>query len=167
MGSTFNTCLRDVDYSEVQTRLTEEEMNILCNHNGEDLTKIIAKLESEENAALLRKIQAEEKKFLTDAFGIPEEELDYIIERFGVTCVDRSIFESIYDDVCDFGYSVATKLGLIDANDPLKETYYADYFDFFNLGNDMLSSSPCCHKLSDGRIVVLTYYESCGSTCNL
>ena len=52
MESGSTVCLHNVDYGEIETILTEEEINILCNHNGEDLTEIISKLESPENGKI-------------------------------------------------------------------------------------------------------------------
>ena len=167
MDSGFTTSLEYVDYEKSETVLTEEEINILCNHNGEDLTEIIAKLESPENTELLQKVQEEEKECIMKRYDITRQDLDNILSHHHYKFVDRNIVDSIHEDLIEFGYYVAVRLDLIDPNDETKATYYADYFDFVRLGRDTLNSSPYCHELKDGRIFVLVPQATHCINCHL
>lgn len=164
-GSTL--CLHNVDYNEIETILTEEEINILCNHKGEDITEIIAKLESSENAVLLQKVQEEEKEFIRKTYDITKGDLNKILSRQQYELIDRNMVDSIHENVKEFGYYVAEGLNLIDVNDKVKNFYYSDYFNFARLGRDTLNTSPFCHELKDGRILVLASKMGCGLNCHL
>ncbi len=167
MESGSTSCVHNVDYNESETILTEKEINILCNHKGEDLTEIIAKLESSENTALLRKLQEEEKEFIRQTYNITKGDLDKILSRQQYELIDRNMVDSIHENAEEFGYYVAARSNLIDVNDEVKSFYYSDYFDFARLGRDTLTSSPYCHKLKDGRILVLASKMGCGLNCHL
>ena len=167
MQSGSTSCLHNVNYNETETILTEEEINILCNHKGEDLTEIIAKLESSENAALLRKVQAEEKEFIRKTYDITKSDLNKILSHQQYELIDRNMVDSIHENTEEFGYYIAEGLNLIDVNDETKNFYYSDYFDFARLGLDTLNASPFCHELKDGRILVLASKMGCGLNCRL
>ena len=40
-GACYSKSLKDVNFEDVKTILSEPEFNTLCNYNGEDLTEII------------------------------------------------------------------------------------------------------------------------------
>lgn len=107
-GSCYSMSLKEeVEYENITTILTKEEYKTLCNPSGKDLTKIIKKLESEENQNLFNEVVEEEKEYLMDEYGLDEEDIEYIFNEYYLDYKDRSIVGCVYDDIYDLGYEEA------------------------------------------------------------
>lgn len=141
----------DVDYEDITTILTEEEFKVLCNPEGEDLTSIIEKLESEENAELFEQIIEEEKEYLMDEYNLDEEDVEYIFDSYCLDYRDRGIVSYVFDDAYDLGYEEAYSLGYVERNSVSER-----YFDFEKFGEDLLEEEQYL-ELNDGRCVYLNY----------
>lgn len=141
----------DVNYEDINTILTEEEFNLLCNPDGTYLASIIEKLESEENKALFEEVVEEEKEYLMNEYGFDEEDIEQIFDEYGLDYRDRGIVGCVFDDVEDLGYEEAWNLGYIQRDSPMER-----YFDFKKFGEDLLENETYM-QLSDGRCVTLNY----------
>ena len=152
-GACYSKSLKDVNFEDVKTILSEPEFNILCNYNGEDLTEIINKLLSEENKALFKEIQEEEAEFLMDEYGLEEDDLTAIFNEYYLDYRDRAVVGYVYKDAYDLGENEAISLGLVDwkMNDITSR-----YFDFEEFGEDLTEEESYC-ELPDGRIAYLCY----------
>ena len=139
-------------YEDIKTILTKKEYNLLCNPNGNDLTSIIKKLESEENEKFFAKIQEEEKEYLMEEYNLDEDDINTIFNKYGLDYRDRAVVGNIYDDAYDLGYEEAWSLGYVDSNDSIASRY----FDFEAFGEDLKYDENYC-ELADGRIVSLMY----------
>lgn len=152
-GACYSRSLKEVNFEDIKTILTEAEFNILCNYNGEDLTEIINKLLSEENQALFEEIQEEEAEFLRDEYALDEEDLEAIFDKYYLDYRDRAVVGCVYKDAYDLGENEAISLGLVDwkMNDITSR-----YFDFEKFGEDLTEEEGYC-ELPDGRIAYLCY----------
>lgn len=152
-GACFYGSFGNVPYENVTTILTEEEYNLMLNHNGEDLSEIIDRLRGEENQKLFESVQAEEIEWLMDEYDLSEEEVLDIFEDYDGSYRDRSIINHVYENAYDIGYQMASEWGYI-CNDNLQNM--ERYFDFEKFGED-LADDYYYFELSDGRIVSLSY----------
>lgn len=152
-GACYSMSLKedDASYEDITTVLTEEEYKILCNPNGADLTWIIAKLESEENAELFEQIVEEEKEYLMDEYGFNEEDIEQIFNEYYLDYRDRGIVGCVFDDAYDLGYEEAYSCGYVD-----RDSIAERYFDFEKFGEDLIGEENYL-ELNDGRIVYLNY----------
>lgn len=153
-GACFSMSLKenDVDYEDITTILTEEEFKALCNPEGKDLTSIIEKLESEENAELFKQVVEEEKEYLMDEYGFDEEDIEHIFDEYYLDYRDRGIVGCVFDDAYDLGYEEAYSLGYVGNRNSIVERY----FDFEKFGEDLLEEEQYM-QLNDGRCVYLNY----------
>lgn len=153
-GACYSTSLKegDADYENITTILTEEEYKMLCNPEGQDFTKIIKKLESEENENLFNEIIEKEKEYLMDKYGFDEEDIEQIFNEYYLDYRDRGIVGCVFNDVCDLGYEEAFSLGYIENDNSIIERY----FDFEKFGEDLLEDEDYL-ELADGRCVYLNY----------
>lgn len=153
-GACYSRSLKDsiVDYEDITTILAEEEFKTLCNPEGKDLTSIIEKLESKENAELFEQIIEEEKEYLMDEYGFDEEDIEHIFDEYYLDYRDRGIVGCVFDDAYDLGYEEAYSLGYVDNRNSIVERY----FDFEKFGEDLLEEEQYT-QLSDGRCVYLNY----------
>ena len=152
-GACYSRSLKEVNFEDIKTILTEAEFNILCNYNGEDLTEIINKLLSEENEALFEEVQEEEAEFLRDEYALNEEDLEAIFDKYYLDYRDRAVVGCVYKDAYDLGENEAISFGLVDwkMNDITSR-----YFDFEKFGED-LTEEEGYFELPDGRIAYLCY----------
>lgn len=152
-GACYSKSLKQVDFDDIKTTLTEPEFNTLCNYNGEDLTEIINKLLSEENEALFEEVQEEEAEFLKYEYALYEEELEAIFDKYYLDYRDRAVVGCVYKDAYDLGENEAISLGLVDwkMNDITSR-----HFDFEKFGEDLTEKESYC-ELPDGRIAYLCY----------
>lgn len=155
-GACYSRSLKDVNFEDVKTILSEPEFNTLCNYNGEDLTEIINKLLSEENNTLFEEVQEEEAEFLRGEYAIYEEELEAIFDKYYLDYRDRAVVGCVYKDVYDLGYEEAYSLGIIDNHMEKSGFNYGRYFDFEKFGEDLTKEESYC-ELPDGRIAYLCY----------
>ena len=153
-GACYSMSLKeeDADYENITTILTEEEYKMLCNPVGQDLTKIIKKLESKENENLFNEVIEEEKEYLMDEYGFDEEDIEYIFDEYYLDYRDRGIISCVFDDVYDLGYEEAYSLGYVDNRNSIVERY----FDFEKFGEDLLEEEQYV-QLRNGRCVYLNY----------
>lgn len=156
-GACYSRSLKNVNFEDVKTILSEPEFNTLCNYNGEDLTEIINKLLSEENNTLFEEIQAEETEFLMDEYGLTEDEVTEIFDNYGLEYRDRGIVCCMYDDEYDLGYEEAQSLGIIDYQMGKNGFPYDRYFDYEKFGNDLINDDERYIQLADNRVVCLSY----------
>ena len=152
-GACYSKSLKDVNFEDVKTILSEPEFNTLCNYNGEDLTEIINKLLSEENNTLFEEVQEEEAEFLRDEYALYEEELEAIFDKYYLDYRDRAVVGCVYKDAYDLGENEAISLGLVDWK--IKDIT-SRYFDFEKFGEDLTEEESYC-ELPDGRIAYLCY----------
>ena len=155
-GACYSKSLKDVNFEDVQTILSEPEFNTLCNYNGEDLTEIINKLLSEENNTLFEEVQEEEAEFLRDEYALYEEELEAIFGKYYLDYRDRAVVGCVFKDAYDLGYEEAYSLGIIDNHMEKSGFNYGRYFDFEKFGEDLTEEESYC-ELPDGRIAYLCY----------
>lgn len=153
-GACYSMSLKEegADYENITTILTKEEYKMLCNPDGQDLTEIIEKLESEENENLFNKIIEEEKEYLMDKYNLDENDIETIFDNYYLDYRDRAIVGYVYDDTWELGYEEAYSLGYVMDEDKV----VADYFDFEEFGEDLVNGGDYC-KLADGRCVSLCY----------
>ena len=154
-GACYSRSLRDdiVNYKDITTILTEEEFKALCNPDRRDLTSIIEKLESEENAELFEQIIEEEKEYLMDEYNLDEEDIETIFDNYGLDYRDRAVVGYVYADTYDLGYETAWSCGYVSNNDSIMDRY----FDFEKFGKDLVNDDECYCQLADGRCVSLMY----------
>ena len=152
-GACYSKSLKDIDFKDIKTVLTEQEFKTLCNYNGEDLTEIINKLLSEENEALFEEVQENEAEFLRDEYALDEEDLEAIFDKYYLDYRDRAVVGCVYKDAYDLGENEAISLGIVDwkMNDITSR-----YFDFEKFGEDLTEEEYYC-ELPDGRIAYLCY----------
>lgn len=155
-GACYSKSLKNVNFEDVKTILSEPEFDTLCNYNGEDLTEIINKLLSEENEALFEEVQEEEAEFLRDEYALYEEELEAIFEKYYLDYRDRAVVGCVFKDAYDLGYEEAYSLGIIDNHMEKSGFDYDRYFDFEKFGEDLTEEESYC-ELPDGRIAYLCY----------
>ena len=155
-GACYSKSLKDVNFEDVKTILSEPEFNTLCNYNGEDLTEIINKLLSEENNTLFEEVQEEEAEFLRDEYALYEEELEAIFDKYYLDYRDRAVVGCVFKDAYDLGYEEAYSLGIIDNHMEKSGFDYGRYFDFEKFGEDLTEEESYC-ELPDGRIAYLCY----------
>lgn len=146
----IDTHTKFIDYSELETILTEDEYNKLLNPNGTDLTYIMNKLESEENQEFFENVIQEEIKYLKNEFYLFDEDIEEIFTYYSLDYKDRSIISAVYDSAEDLAVEVIEEYYNIP--DILK-----NYIDYNSLGKDELSNCEEYIELSDGRIVTLSY----------
>lgn len=153
-GACFSMSLKenDVNYEDITTILTEEEFKTLCNPKGKDLTIIIEKLESKENAELFEQIIEEEKEYLMDEYNLDEDDIETIFDNYGLGYRDRAVVGYVYDDTYNLGYETAWSCGYVSNNDSIMDRY----FDFEKFGEDLVNDDDYC-QLADGRCVSLMY----------
>ena len=155
-GACYSKSLKNVNFEDIKTILSEPEFNTLCNYNGEDLTEIINKLLSEGNNALFEEVQQEEAEFLRDEYALYEEELEAIFDKYYLDYRDRAVVGCVFKDAYDLGYEEAYSLGIIDNHMEKSGFNYGRYFDFEKLGEDLTEEESYC-ELPDGRIAYLCY----------
>lgn len=139
-------------YEDINTILTEEEFNMLCNIKlltKDSAQSIIDKLKSTENEDLLYSIVDEEKEYLMEEHGIDEDEYDSIAKNFNDYYLDRNCVSVVYDDYEELGQNY------VDDCERLSQSLYK-YFDFESLGRDMVNDNSTSYVvLSDDRIACL------------
>ena len=155
-GACYSKSLKNVNFEDIKTILSEPEFNTLCNYNGEDLTEIINKLLSEGNNALFEEVQQEEAEFLRDEYALYEEELETIFDKYYLDYRDRAVVGCVFKDAYDLGYEEAYSLGIIDNHMEKSGFNYGRYFDFEKFGEDLTEEESYC-ELPDGRIAYLCY----------
>ena len=151
-GNYFHN-LENVNFDNLKTILTREEMNILCNHTNEDISEIITKLESDENDKLFLEILEEEKTVLMNEFDLTKEEVDELFLSCPYEYRDRGIVASVFSDEYDLGYDFATSIGLF--SNKMDEEFWRDYIDFTRVGETRLITDSGYIKLNSGKIVYL------------
>lgn len=162
-------------YEDIKTILTEEEYNQLIKfaldiealgfgitkgderyNKGLELCKAIQpvydKLSSEENKKFFEQIQLEEREYLMDEYGLDDNDIDTIFDKYYLEYRDRSVVGYVYKDAYDCGYEEAWSLGYVKSDDYIAQRY----FDFESFGEDLANDENYC-LLSDGRIVSLSY----------
>lgn len=139
-------------YEDINTILTEEEFNMLCNIKlltKDSAQSIIDKLKSTENEGLLYSIVDEEKEYLMEEHGIDEDEYNSIAKNFSDYYLDRHCIAVVYDDYEEVGQTY------VDDCERLSQSLYK-YFDFESLGRDMVNDNSTSYVvLSDDRIAYL------------
>lgn len=139
-------------YENINTILTEEEFNMLCNIKlltKDSAQSIIDKLKSSENEDLLYSIVDEEKEILMEEHGIDEDEYNTIANNFSDYYLDRNCVSVVYCDYEELGQSY------VDDCERLSLSLY-QYFDFESLGRDMVNDNSTSYVvLPDDRIVCL------------
>lgn len=155
-GACYSKSLKDVNFEDIKTILSEPEFNTLCNYNGEDLTEIINKLLSEENNTLFEEVQEEEAEFLRDEYALYEEELEAIFDKYYLDYRDRAVVGCVFKDAYDLGYEEAYSFGIINNHMEKSGFNYNRYFDFEKFGEDLTEEESYC-ELPDGRIAYLCY----------
>lgn len=140
------------EYEDINTILTEEEFNMLCNIKlltKDSAQSIIDKLKSTENENLLYSIVDEEKEILMEEHGIDEDEYDSIASKFSDYYLDRHCVSIVYDNYEEVGQTY------VDDCERLSQSLY-QYFDFESLGRDMVNDNSTSYVvLTDNRIVCL------------
>lgn len=167
-GAAYSGC-DFADYDNIKTVLTREEYEQLIKfadeihqlgygitvgderyEKGVALCKAIQpvydKLKSEEAAAFFEEIQAEEVEYLTEEYGLSEEEVQEIFDAYSYECKDRGIVDYIYDDVEELGRDEACEIFNLDGR-------ISKYFDFEKFGQDLVDEDYMYHELEDGRVV--------------
>ena len=162
-------------YEDIKTVLTEEEYGQLIQfalnieglgfcitkgderyNKGVELCKAIQpvydKLLSEENEEFFEQIQAEEREYLMDEYGLDEDDIDKIFDNYGLDYRDRGVVGCVFKDTYDLGYEEAWSLGYVD----VKDSIASRYFDFEAFGED-LADDEYYVLLDDGRVASLNY----------
>lgn len=141
-------------YEDIETIiLTEDEYHRLCNPEGQDLTGIINKLESDENQKLFQKVIEEEVNWMEDEYGLDKYDIKDIFDEYYLEYRDRGIIGCVFKDAYECGYEEAYSLGYIDNKNDLTSRY----FDFEQFGEDLVRDDSYYYQLRDGRIVCLSY----------
>lgn len=141
-------------YEDIETIiLTEDEYHRLCNPEGQDLTGIINKLESDENQKLFQKVIEEEVNWMEDEYGLDKYDIKDIFDEYYLDYRDRGIIGCVFKDAYECGYEEAYSLGYIDNKNDLTSRY----FDFEQFGEDLVRDDSYYCQLRDGRIVCLSY----------
>lgn len=148
-----NIAVDDIDFDNITTILTKEEFELLANSNDNDVSAIIAKLQSDDNAALFERVCDEEAAYLIDEYDFDENDLDDI---FDVVCSygykDRGIVSNVYDDAEELGREEMWGLGYMNRNN---EDIIERFFDFEGFAEDIMNWHDSYVELSDGRVVSL------------
>lgn len=162
-------------YEDIKTVLTEDEYNQLVKFNldiealgfgikegderynkGIALCKAIQpvydKLLSEENEKFFEQIQLEEREYLMDEYGLDDNDIDTIFDKYYLEYRDRGVVGYVYKDTYDLGYEEAWSLGYVKKGDYISERY----FDFEAFGEDLVNDEGYC-LLDDGRVASLNY----------
>lgn len=171
--SGFENELKQYNYNDFETILTEEELNRLFDFDNkihdlgygitkdderykkglqynEDIKDIIAKLISEENQKFFEKIQEEEKEIIKNDYDLTDEELNELWDNYYGDYKDRAIVSYIYRDFDEFAEETADSYCVVE-NETAKR-----YFDYEKWGQDLLEDDEHC-QLSSGRIVMYSY----------
>ena len=162
-------------YEDIETILTEEEYDRLLQFSKQirDLGFGIEKgseryrrgcelcdgiqdvydhLKSDEAIAFYEKIKKEEDEILMDDYGLTEDDLKAIFEKYELDYHDRSVVSYVFDDVAKFGREEALELGYMG-----QDTVSQKYFDYERFGKDLITDDNCYLLLPDGRVVCLSY----------
>ena len=125
-------------------------------NKGVELCKAIQpvydKLLSKEAEEFFEEIQAEEREYLMEEYGLDDDDIDMIFDNYGLVYRDRGVVGCVFKDTYDLGYEEAWSLGYVDNNNSIASRY----FDFEAFGEDLANDEYYC-KLSDGRIASLNY----------
>lgn len=140
--------IESIDYSKIETILTEDEYNKLLNPNGTDLTCIMEKLESKENQKFFENVIQEEIEYLKYEFYLSDKDIEEIFMYYSLDYKDRSIISAIYDSVEDLAVEIVEEFYNIP--DILK-----NYIDYNSFGEDELLKNEEYIELSDDRVVRL------------
>jgi len=139
------------DYDDVTTILTREEFNLM--QGGEVTDDIINKLLSDENQVLFDTVIQEEREYLSDEYGLDEEDINEIFDTYYLDYRDRGIVSYVYKDAYDCGYEEAESLGITDSR---RDDIASRYFDYERFGEDLIEDEYFL-ELSDKRVVRLNY----------
>ena len=174
-GACFSSCLKEneFDYDNITTLLTRKDFDDIFLYNKEmseirfttihegdkkyqkklDLLELIKpvldKLNSEGNKLLLEKVIEEEIEYIQDKYSMSKDDINEIFENYCGEYRDRAIIGYVFEDIDECSYEYAHCCLCIN-------TYYARYFDYEKLGDDLLESENY-YELSDGRVVSLKY----------
>lgn len=164
------------DYENIKTILTEAEYNQLLQFAEDienlgfgivkgderyqkglalikDIQPVYNRLLSEENEELFEDVQEEEAEFLMDEYGLDEDDLTAIFDKYYLDYRDRAVVGCVYKDAYDLGENEAISLGLVDWK---MDDITSRYFDFEKFGEDLTEEESYC-ELPDGRIAYLCY----------
>ena len=174
----FNHDSKEYDYNNIETVLTKEEYTEFrklideldsfgyCLDKPENAEKLKAaqakadevnkfindKLCSKKAEKFKEKIAKSEKQYMMDEYNLDENEVDEVLDNYGLDYFDNGIISQVYNDSSDVAerYVEEGIYGTIDD----KLTYYIDYD---KLGEDIVDNDECFYELSDGRIVEYNY----------
>lgn len=140
-----------IDFDNFISVLTEEELKILCDPYGKDLSSIIEKLESDENECVFEDVIDHETEWLKENFDLHDWDIEDIFNEYSLDYRDRSIVGYVFDDVIQLGYEEAYNSGYID------DWISKKYFDYRKFGEDLLEENDNYMELRNGRCVYLMY----------
>ena len=113
------------------------------------IQNIVDKLQSNENKELFEKIIEEEKDYMSDEYGLDEDDIDIIFSTYYLMYRDRGIISYVFNSVSDMGYEEAEQLGYLTKDNER-------WFDYEQFGKDLVEDEQYL-ELSDGRVVYLNY----------
>lgn len=165
--------IKEYDYSEITTVLTQEEIEELIEFDKsidelgygiapgderykkgvelcENIQRIYDKLNGEENEELFKEVVQEEIEWLSEEYGGTEEEIKEAFSNYGLEYRDRGVFGVLYGDAEELGMEMAEQCGYVDTDIAKR------YFDFKSFGEDIVEDGYY-YEFSDGRVVSLNY----------
>ena len=149
----------NIEINKTKTVLTKKELEVLMNYNGQDLTEIISKLESEENSKLYAEICKEEKRDIMMRYHLSDTEYDELFSKYPYMLRDKMVIDDIYENKYVFGRHIAWVNGIFDyAEEDDDEEYDFDdfrydlYIDFEKYGQDLIRQNNHYIEFAGGRV---------------
>jgi uncharacterized protein YneR len=173
-GACFSSSFKSESprYSDITTILTEEEFNRLIEFNNaigelgygikkdnerymkgmvlcEGIQDVYGRLNSEDNDVLFEQVVAEEKEWLTDEYGLSEDDIEELFDNYGGEYKDRGIISYVFNSIEECAEEEAESLGYVTKENER-------WFDYEKFGEDLLEEERYV-ELSNGKIAVLNY----------
>ena len=155
-----------IEMRKTKTVLTKNELEVLMNYNGQDLTEIISKLESEENRKLYAEICKEEKRDTMTRYHLSDTEYDELFDKYPYMLRDKRVIDDIYENKYIFGRHIAWVNGFFDYeedDDDNDDEYEFDnfrydlYIDFEKYGQDLIWQDNHYIEFADGRVADVNF----------
>ena len=112
---------------------------------------IIKHLCSDKAEKFKAKIAKSEKEYMMEEYNLEEDEVDEIIENYGLDYFDNGIISYVYDSSYDVAERAIDDCVYGNISEDLK--YYIDYD---KLGDDLVNNDDY-YELNDGRVVEYNY----------
>lgn len=153
-----------IEMSKTKTVLSENELKLLMNYNGQDLTEIISKLESEDNRKLYAEICKEEKRDIMMRYHLSDIEYDELFSKYPYILRDKQVIDDIYENKYIFGRHIAWINGVFDyAEEDDDDEYDSDdfrydlYIDFEKYGQDLVRKNNHYIEFAGGRVADVNF----------